>query len=448
MQTATIASHRFGYTETSLRAVLPDPRGWVLEQFRKPFPMDTSGLIDSPAAMQLTREVLKGALQAKTAEGGKRPGDVPDVATPLRLELRKTNLRGLQRRWQHIVATPTPVAERWVQFWANHFCVAATKGSMLALVWPHEYEAIRPNAFTDFKTLLRAAVLHPAMLLYLDNAQSIGPDSTGGKRRQKGLNENLARELLELHTLGVNAGYTQEDVTQTARLLTGWTVGPRTQGKVDFLADIHEPGTKTILGKRYAEGPQALDQLLSDLSVHPSCARFVATKLVRHFVTDDPPAALVDAVATRFRQSGGDMQAMARALFAHELAWSPNNTPKFKRPEDFVLSAHRMLKMPIAFVEQTARALQDMGQAVGRAPSPQGWADRTEDWLSPDALRKRVQWADHFAAANSDAADARALSRLAWGEDLSYTTLMQIERAESSAQALALALASPEFQRR
>lgn len=448
MQAATIASHRFGYTETSLRAVQPDPRGWVLDQFRQPAAMDASGLIDSVAAMQLTREVLKGALQAKPDADGKKPGDDLGPATPSRLELRRTNLKGLQRRWQHIVATPTPVAERWVQFWANHFCVAATKGSMLALVWPHEYEAIRPNAFADFRTLLRAAVLHPAMLLYLDNAQSIGPDSRGGQRRKKGLNENLARELLELHTLGVNAGYTQEDVTQTARLLTGWTVGPQTGGKVAFVPIIHEPGSKTILGKRYAEGPQALDQLLGDLSAHPACARFVATKLVRHFVTDEPPAALVDAVALRFRASGGDMQAVARALFGHDLAWSPQHAPKFKRPEDLVLSAHRMLKMPVASMEQTVRTLQDMGQAVGRAPSPQGWPDRTEDWLSPDALLKRVQWADRFGSANSDAADARALSRLAWGEDLSDTTLKHIERAESSAQALALALASPEFQRR
>ena len=448
MQAATIASHRFGYTETSLRAIQPDPRGWVLEQFRHPAAMDANGLIDSVAAMQLTREVLKGALQAKPDTDGKKTDDALGSATPSRLELRKTNLKGLQRRWQHIVSTPTPVAERWVQFWANHFCVAATKGSMLALVWPHEYEAIRPNAFTDFKTLLRAAVLHPAMLLYLDNAQSIGPDSPGGKRRQKGLNENLARELLELHTLGVNAGYTQEDVTQTARLLTGWTVGPQTAGKVAFVPVIHEPGSKTILSKRYAEGPQALDQLLGDLSLHPACARFVATKLVRHFVTDEPPAALVDAVALRFRESAGDMHALAKALFGHDLAGSPQHAPKFKRPEDRVLSAHRMLKIPVASVEQTVRTLQDMGQAVGRAPSPQGWADRTEDWLSPDALLKRLQWADHFGHANSDAADARALSRLAWGEDLSDTTRKHIERAESSAQALALTLASPEFQRR
>lgn len=451
MQAASIASHRFGYTETGLQAIQPDPRGWVLDQFKNPDPFDATGLIDSPQALILTREVLKGALQAPakpTAESTNTPQDALGPMTPSRKALRQTNLKGLGRRWQHIIATPTPVAERWVQFWANHFTVAATKGTVVALVWPHEYEAIRPHAFGSFTALTRAAVLHPAMLLYLDNAQSIGPDSRAGKRRDKGLNENLARELLELHTLGVGAGYTQTDVTETARLLTGWTVRPETGGKPGFVEALHQPGTKTILGKTYPEGAGALDQLLADLTAHPACAQFIATQLVRHFVTDEPPAQLVAAVAAQFRSSGGDLPTVARALFSHDAAWLPNHPAKFKRPEEYVLSAHRLLKLPIVSVEQTAAAIQGMGQAVGRTPSPQGWPDRTEDWLSPDALLKRVQWADRFSETNRDAADARLLAKLTWGSDLSASTLQHIERAESSAQALALTLSSPEFQRR
>ena len=448
MQAAAIASHRFGYSETRLTALKSDPRGWVLEQFKQPAAMDTGGLIDSVAALQLTREVLKTALAAKPVEPGGKPDDDLGPMTPSRLTLRHTNVKGLQRRWQHAIATPTPVAERWVNFWANHFCVASTKGTMIALVWPHEYEAIRPHAFGSFRELLRAAVVHPAMLLYLDNAQSIGPQSRAGKLRDKGLNENLARELLELHTLGVNSGYTQQDVTQTAHLLTGWTVSPQTGGKAGFVPALHQPGPKTILGKRYAEGPQALDHLLDDLSSHPACASFVATKLARHFVTDDPPVALVASLARRFRDSSGDLMALATALFSHDLAWSPANPPKFKRPEELVLSAHRVLKIPVASVERAVFELKSMGQAVGQAPSPQGWPDRAEDWLSPDALRKRVQWADRFGDLNRHAADARGLARLAWGEDLSQDSRVQIDNADSSAQALALALASPEFQRR
>ncbi|MBC7917902.1 MAG: DUF1800 domain-containing protein [Rhodoferax sp.] len=451
MHAATIASHRFGYSETSLSAIKADPRAWVREQIERPQPFDSAGLVDSVQALVLTRDVLRAALSAPKVEPGQAGKQVMDnlgPLTPSRKELRQHNVRGLARRWQHTIATTTPVAERWVHFWINHFTVAATKGTMIALVWPYEVEAIRPHAFGSFKDLARAATVHPAMLLYLDNAQSFGPDSRAGKRREKGLNENLARELLELHTLGVNGGYTQADVTETARLLTGWTVRPETQGKAEFMAALHQPGSKTILGKSYPEGPAALDQLLTDLSRHPSCAKFLANKLVRHFVTDEPPAALVDAVATRFRTSDGDLRAVAHTLFSHDLAWLPDHAPKFKRPEELVLSAHRMLKQPVDSVEQLVVAVQGMGQAVGRAPSPQGWPDRAEDWLSPDALLKRVQWAERFGELHRENADARALAQLAWNADLSRSTLQHIERAESSAQALALALSSPEFQRR
>jgi len=376
------------------------------------------------------------------------PMDELGAMTPSRQTLRLANLRGLQRRWQHVVTTDTPVAERWVQFWSNHFSVAATKGTTLALVWPFEQEAIRPHAFGNFKDLLRSAIVHPAMLLYLDNAQSIGPDSPAGQRRDKGLNENLARELLELHTLGVQGGYSQQDVTQVARLLTGWTVGPQTHGKGQFVARLHQPGNKKVMGTNYPEGPLALDSLLRDLSQHPACAKHLASKLARHFVTDDPPAALVDALADQFLDSAGDLRALADTLFGHDLAWRSIHPGKFKRPEELLLSAHRLLKLPMGNMSGAVQALTSMGQAVGRAPSPQGWPDRSEDWLSPDALLKRVQWADQFAQTNPHAADARALAQLAWGDQLSANTLRQIERAESSAQALALLLASPEFQRR
>jgi uncharacterized protein (DUF1800 family) len=446
MHAAALAAHRFGYAETSLRTVQPDPRSWVLAQFPSSAgasnAFDARGLANSAEAVRVTRQVLDAALRPQDSDEKQR--------REARQALRQLNQQGLQRRWQHIVGTEAPVAERWLQFWANHFCVAATKGSVLGLVWPHENEAVRPHAQGRFVDLLKASTLHPAMLLYLDNAQSIGPDSRAGQRRQKGLNENLARELLELHTLGVTGGYTQADVTETARLLTGWTVRFGGDGKAGFQPALHQPGPKTILGKRYAEGPQALDELLEDLSRHPATARHIATKLARHFVTDDPPQALVDAVAARFRASDGDLRATARALFEHPLAWSPDHAPKFKRPEELLLSAHRMLKLPVgeAELQAGAQAVQAMGQSLGRAPSPQGWPDRSEDWLSPDALFKRVQWAERFAASHADKADARLLARLAMGEDLSESTQQQIERAESGAQGLALWLASPEFQRR
>jgi uncharacterized protein (DUF1800 family) len=440
MQAAAIASHRFGYSEPELQAIGADPRGWVQAQWSHPQAFDSAGLLTGIQAHALGLEVLRKALQASDQQGDM-------AAEPARLQLRQANLSGLHRRWQHMVTTGTPAAERWTQFWANHFCVAATRGSVAALVWPHEYEAIRPLAFGRFADLLRAAVLHPAMLLYLDNAQSIGPQSRVGRRRERGLNENLARELLELHTLGVQGGYTQADVTATARLLTGWTVRADGAGTA-FVPALHDPGRKQVLGRSYPEGPEAIDLLLADLARHPACAPFIAAKLVGHFVTDEPPPVLVEAVAARFRATDGDLRATAQALSEHPLAWQADHAPKFKRPEELVVSAHRMLRLPLLAVGPLAAAVQVMGQPMARAPSPQGWPDRTEDWLSPDALLKRVQWADRFSQIPGRTHDARVMARQALGADLSDNTRQQIERGSSGAQALALWLASPEFQRR
>ncbi|MGA0609748.1 DUF1800 domain-containing protein [Caldimonas sp. KR1-144] len=449
MQAATLAAHRFGFAETSLAALRGDPRGWVLAQLREPAPLDGAGLAGSAEAGEMTRAVLRRALAAPAPSmAASAPADDATPRDPDRLRLRRANLAALQRRWQHVIATPTPVAERWTLFWSNHFCVAATKGATLALVAPHEREAIRPHAFGRFRDLLRAATLHPAMLLYLDNAQSVGPGSRAGRRRERGLNENLARELLELHTLGVDGGYTQADVTELAKLLTGRTVDREGPMTAEFRRAIHEPADKRVLGRRYREGPEAVEALFDDLSRHPSTARHLATKLARHFVADDPPAALVDALAARFRDSDGDLRALAETLFTHELAWRAEGPPKFKRPEELLLSAHRLMKLPILRPERAQTALVQMGQPPGRAPSPQGWPDRSEDWLAPDALWKRVQWASAFADEHAAFADARQLASLSFGADLGAGTATQIERAESGRQALALLLASPEFQRR
>lgn len=453
MLAATIASHRFGFSETSLTALQDDPRGWVLAQMRKPAPLDGSDLASGAEAMQLGRRVLQVALtnqaQAAMTTGTVGPAaSTAAEANPDRRALRQANGKALQRRWQHIVKTPTPVYERWVMFWGNHFCVAATKGSTLGLVAPHEREAIRPHATGSFKDLLRAATLHPAMLLYLDNAQSIGPNSRAGLRRAKGLNENLARELLELHTLGVGGGYNQSDIVELAKLLTGWTVARDGETGVQFAPALHEPGTKRVLGKTYPTGPEALDSLLTDLARHPSTARFVSTKLARHFVADTPPPVLVDALAARFRATDGDLLAISETLFTHDAAWLPDTPPKFKRPEELLLSAHRVLKLPMLQTERHVQSLAAMGQPVGRAPSPAGWPDRSEDWLAPDALWKRVEWAGGFAHENAAMADARQLAALSLGRDLGADTRQQIDRADSGRQALALWLASPEFQRR
>lgn len=441
MQAAAIAAHRFGWGETSLSGLAGDPRAWVRAQWQSPTPYNTQGLANGGEAFEASRAVLLSAAQVQAAGTA--------ATDSRRVRLRTINRDSLHRRWQHVVTTRTPVYERWVQFWSNHLTVSATKAAVAGLVWAFENEAIRPHAQGRFPDMLKAAVLHPAMLLYLDNAQSIGPDSPAGQRRARGLNENLARELLELHTLGVNGGYTQTDVTEAARILTGWTVRPEDGGQGVFVARQHQPGRKTVLGTTYPEGPEALDQLLANLCQHPACAAWVARKLVTHFVTDTPPPALVDAVAKRFVSTEGDMGALWDTLFGHDLAWRPEHPPKFKRPEELVLSAHRQLQLPMgdgrAF-DLLTQEVQAMGQPMGRVPSPQGWADTTSHWLSPDALFKRVAWAGRFAQVHTERTDVRGLARMAMGPDLQATTREQVDRAESGAQAMALWLSSPDFQ--
>jgi uncharacterized protein (DUF1800 family) len=427
-----IASHRFGLSQVSLASIGADPRAWVMGQFQRPALLDTQGLMDSATAQTTLRDLRQLA----------------DPTSDARRRLREGNLQALRRRWQHQIETPTPVYERWVMFWANHFTVAGTKGATLGLVWPFENEAIRPNATGRFATLLRAATVHPGMLLYLDNAQSVGPDSRQGQRRGRGLNENLARELLELHTVGVRGGYTQADVRELARLLTGWTVGNAQRPEPGFVAALHEPGSKQVMGRSYPQGPQALDEVLNDLARHPATADHLADKLVRHFVADDAPPALVQAVARRYRDSDGDLLQVADALFGHEQAWAAHRPGKVRRPEELLLCAHRMLQIPMGAPERSVAALTAMGQPIGRAPSPQGWPDRHDDWLGPDALLKRVEWAVAMGRSAGNLADARQLAELAWGPALSSESRQQIARAESGAQALTLLLASPEFQRR
>lgn len=436
-----IASHRFGLSETSVQSFAGDPQGWVLGQVRRPAPWADSGLMPGHTAWVLTRDALRAA---KSATGN----IAANAQAPGRGEIRQAAVRALAARWNHAITTDTPVAERWAWFWANHFCVSGTRGPVAPLVWPFEREAIRPHVWGRFADLARAATLHPAMLVYLDNAQSIGPQSVAGQRRERGLNENLARELLELHTLGVNGGYTQDDVTETARLLTGWTLPPGGDGNTQFVPRIHQPGSKRVLGQTYPEGPAAIDALLTHLARQPATARHLASKLVRHFVTDQPPPPLVAAVERRFLDTGGDLTQTALALFGHPLAWDERHLPKFKTPEELVISAHRVLKLPIDNPGPYLVALTDMGQPPGRAPSPQGWPDLSSEWLSPQSLMQRVKWADRFARQNATLGDARALARLGWGSGLSDTTRTEIERADSGAQAMALWLASPEFQRR
>ena len=290
------------------------------------------------------------------------------------------------------------------------------------------------------------------MLLYLDNASSVGPNSRVGRRRHRGLNENLAREILELHTLGVDGGYNQDDVVALAKLITGWGIARFEEGRLGtfhFLARAHEPGPKTLLRQRFDQGGvDEGEQALILLARHPATARHVATKLARHFVSDAPPPAVIERLEASFRDTDGDLGALAHELIQCPEAWSPA-LHKIKSPNDLVISTFRLLGSEALPENATARSLELLGQVPFRAPSPAGWPDVADDWIGPEPLMLRLEWA-HFIAehARADRMLRDILERRVSLPVFSEATRGEVSRAESVREALALFVASPEFQRR
>lgn len=344
-------------------------------------------------------------------------------------------------------------AERLVTFWSNHFAVEAGANQLVrGLAGSFEREAIRPHVFGRFGDMALAATQHPAMLIYLNNAVSIGPDSRLGERRAKGLNENHARELMELHTLGVDGGYSQADVTAFAKVLTGWSIGTRPRqaesyGRFTFRRQAHEPGPQTILGRVYdQDGLAQGTAVLADFVAAPATARHIATKFARHFVADVPDPALVDRLADNFMQSGGDLKALATSLVTDEAAWSAPAS-KIRTPQEFIWSAVRALDLTLP-PRQLIRMLTDLGQPLWDPPSPEGFKDDVATWLAPDAMTNRLDAAELMAALAQGPDDPREFAEAILGNSLSPATATTIERAESRTQGLALMLMSPEFQRR
>jgi uncharacterized protein (DUF1800 family) len=313
-----------------------------------------------------------------------------------------------------------------------------------------------------FSDLLLAAEQHPAMLTYLDNQRSIGPKSSAAQRagrrksdRKFGLNENLAREILELHTVGVNGGYSQENVTDFARAMTGWSIGSSRgrmkggrPGRFYFRNEIHEPGSVKVLNKRYSQkGVEQAEAILSDLAGHPATARHIAEKLARHFVADEPPAKLVDSLTKTYLESNGDLPSLHAALVNAESAWTQTFT-KYKTPEDFVISTFRALNRTPDDTRKVYTALEMMGQATFKPGSPAGWPDTAAHWGGADGLYKRIEWSNAVAARVGQQMNPLLLGDTALGPALGDHSRTAISRAESLQQGLVLLLVSPEFQRR
>ena len=368
--------------------------------------------------------------------------------------IQKTYRAEALARLQRAVIADCGFVERLVVFWSNHFCISANKGA-LARMWAgsFEREAIRPHVLGRFGDMLKAVEQHPAMLFYLDNQQSLGPDSRAGQNRKRGLNENLAREIMELHTLGVAGGYSQDDVTSLARILTGWTFAGR-QGRLGapgsfvFNANAHEPGAQPLLGKTYRDNGVAQGEAaLADIARHPSTASFIASKFARHFVADDPPPALVARLRQAFHSSDGDLKALALALVDSDEAWQAPQT-KMRSPYEFLVATGRLLSRIPEDPGLYLGGLNLLGQPLWSPAGPNGFPDTSAAWAAPEEMKLRLDVSAQVASRTGDTIDPRQLLELAAADAASPETRRTVERAESRQQALALLLMSPEFQRR
>jgi uncharacterized protein (DUF1800 family) len=462
LSAAAVAVNRFGLGARPSDPAPADPHRWVVDQFDRfeVRPVGFGSLDDAGVVVQQYR-----AGQQAERQMAKQNGAAVDKAglkaerQDFRQDVQALYRAAVQARADSALATEAPFVERMVHFWSNHFCVSVDNPLVTAFAGAFERDAIRPHVLGNFVDMMLAAEQHPAMLLYLNQVQSIGPNSPAAARdpdRKRGLNENFAREIMELHTLGVRSGYTQADVTEFARALTGWSAGGlgggrNSDGDPDqfrFRPAQHEPGSRTILGRRYAQvREEQARAVLMNFAQAPATATHVATKIARHFAGDEPPPTLVARLAHSFTISRGDLPTVYRALIASPEAWVSAPT-KFKTPWEWTISSLRGLGYAQVGKMQIATVQTQLGQQVWKPGSPAGWDDIAASWAGPDALLRRVEIAQRFAAPLGQSVDAREIAPKIMPASLSPATADQIARSESPAGALALMLVSPDFLRR
>ncbi|HTV90797.1 MAG TPA: DUF1800 family protein [Stellaceae bacterium] len=459
---AALALHRFGFgpRRGTIDAIAGDPQGALLSDLDRPDAgrIDDADLPSSDAEFRAVFEFNAArraeAKLARTRPGGMAAQDMMAVeadAAPAPLRMpplpRRIVLSEAKARIDAARDAEIGFVERLVWFWSNHFCVSLNTSIMAGA---YEREAIRPHVLGRFADLLLAAESHPAMLLYLNDAQSIGPDSVAGINRDKGINENFAREILELHTLGVRTGYTQKDVIAFAKVMTGWglrspVTDPDIGGRFLFNPRTHEPGAQTVLGKSYPEGGVAQGRaVLTDLARNPATATHIATKLAVHFIADDAPAELINKLARRIRDTDGDLKEVAKALATAPEAWAPQQQ-KVKRPGEWIVAVLRAAGQG-SDIGRIVGAARLLGEPLWRPPAPKGFPDSNAAWLN--GVGERLEIANAFAEHFAPEIDAAAVIDAGLGPLASAATRQTIAHAESRPQALTLALMSPEFLRR
>jgi len=481
---ALIAFNRFGLGARAgdLDKAAADPRGFLKAELRQPdialishddpayadLPGSTAAIeasMDAAFQRKLDKDRMTAAAMAANAgAAGGEPAVVPMLGQPADrskpvapkppIEQKLFRAEALARFGKALTAEAGFI-ERLVYFWSNHFCVSVAKDNIVrASAGAFEREAIRPFVLGRFADMLMAVERHPAMLFYLDNQQSIGPDSRAGQNRKRGLNENLAREILELHTLGVGSGYTQGDVTSFAGVLSGWMMAGREgrlgePGSFVFNANAHEPGDAVFLGKTYpAGGMGQAEAVLNDIARHPATAQHIAIKLARHFIADTPPPAVVARLAKVFTDKDGDLRALASTLVDTPECWTAQMT-KMRSPFEYTIALRRaVFPDPAGDPGQMLGWLNALGEPLWQPPGPNGFADTVDAQASPEGLKIRLDIAWQAARQVKDIGNPNDMLGAIIGPSVSPETRQAISRAESKQQGLALLLMAPEFQRR
>ncbi len=471
-KSAALALHRFGLgpRDGTIRRIAGDPRGALLAELQNPDAarVPSAGMMNGGAMLRTLRKFNVEAAERRNAPTpnmtnsmamsrtmmlsagtpGMMRGDVPAPKVVLVPNLpRSLYLKEAKARVDKALAANTGFVERLVWFWSNHFAVAGDK--IGALSGTYEREAIRPYVLGKFSDMLFAVESHPAMLFYLDNAFSTGPNSPMGVLEDLGINENLAREIMELHTVGVRSGYTQEDVTNFAKVISGWSIRPvsdtKRGGEFAFVDDRHEPGDQVIWGKKYPDGGLAQGKaVLNDLARKPQTATHLATKFARHFVADDPPPALVEKLAKNFMETDGNLREFAKTLAMAPEAWDAPRT-KIKPPAEWIVSSLRATGTKPE-IDGIVRAQVVLGQPLWVPAAPTGFSDLSVTWV--EGLTQRLDLAAEYAQRSADKLNPVKLVDTALGPLASDMTRQAIGFAGSRQQALTLLLLAPEFQRR
>ena len=424
------ALNRFGFGRLGTEPLPADPQSWLAHQLEGP----DRALAESGASTAQGLVALREQRDNKALRGKESP-----VAQLFR------NERGAF--FTRLLTSDAPFRDRLALFWYNHFTVSLKRGEVASVLFPFIREAIRPHVAGNFSDMAMAVMRHPAMLLYLDNAQSFGPDSPVGMRQHKGLNENLAREFMELHTVTPASGYTQADVTNFAKILTGWSLEVR-KDPMGFVyrPQTHQPGPQVVMGQSFPDGEAGGVAAITWLSRHPATYRNLATKLVRHFVADDPPPAAVQRIAAVLTRTHGDLKAASLELIQMPEAWQP--LAKLRSPTDYVVAVLRAADPPIdRMPPDIGNVIAGLGQPLFAAPLPNGWPDNAAEWAGSEALLRRVDWAHGFSGRLEDM-DAMQIADAALGPVLSADSRHEIARAGSRRDALTMLFASPEFIRR